>query len=298
METTAIIRRLQPEGDQAGSLEMKALPIVGPSGSTKSWGMRIITRELLRSRANPNDVPALRVTLADTVTGTKALHLAILEAFGDPGREAIDSSSYKPYRATMAIKTIASQLNTHIVVLDEAHNMLARTTPERAAVALKSLVNAGLFSLVVCGTEDVLPIFSAGTEFKSRLFTPVDFSPPLIADVEGCQELFSFAQKLCDEALRSGILDLPFDIVDTVEHCALLYDMTGGVIGQVANHLQRGVAAAFERGVPFVTWDNMIEAYNSWYRVAGGSSPNPIESGVKPSTIKAVQKLVSNYGHN
>lgn len=260
--------------------ELHVLPIIGPSGSTKSKTMQIVTEELHRGRADPSHTPALVVTLRDTTSTTKRLHIAILEAFGDAGSNAL--TAYNEDKASTSISKIAAVKNTSILV------------PRKAAFALKSLLNDGLFSLVVCGTEEIMPLFTSG-EFGSRLLTQIDFTPPAAANAEGCNELFEFAQRLCDEIHRVGVIDRPFGIVDTIEHCAILYDMTGGTLGQVSRHVRRAIDLAFDRGLPFVTWDLMIEAYDSWYRLTGATSPHPIRNGVKTSTITAVQNLVAKY---
>lgn len=274
--------------------ELHLLPIIGPSGSTKSKTMQIVTEELHRGRADPSHTPALVVTLRDTTSTTKRLHIAILEAFGDAGSKALNDKGYTEDKASNAISQIADIKNTSILVLDEAHNVIANSSPRKAAFALKSLLNDGLFSLVVCGTEEIMPLFVSG-EFGSRLLLPIDFTPPAAASADGCNELFEFAQRLCDEIHRVGVIDRPFGIVDTIEHCAILYDMTGGTLGQVSRHVRRALDLAFDRGLPFVTWDVMIEAYDSWYRLTGATSPHPIRNGVKTSTITAVQNLVAKY---
>lgn len=275
--------------------ELHLLPIIGPSGSTKSRTMQVVTEELHRARADPAHIPALVVTLRDTTSTTKRLHIAILEAFGDAGSKALYSKGYNEDTASNSIKKIAAVKNTSILVLDEAHSVLIQSSPAKAANSLKSLLNDGLFSLVVCGTEAVAPLFSSSTEFGSRLLTPINLTPPTSADADGCNEIFEFAQRLCDEIHRAGVIDRPFNIVDTVEHCAILYDMTGGTLGQVSRHMRRAIDLAFDRGLPFVTWDHMVEAYDLWYRLTEQKSPHPIRNGVKTSTLAAVQSLVAKY---
>jgi len=299
--TTERTRKRNIERDQEGGYhhskpdELHLLPIVGPSGSTKSRTMQIITEELHLSRADPAHIPALVVTLRDTTSTTKRLHLAILEAFGDAGSKALYSKNYTEDNASNSIRGIAAIKNTSILVLDEAHNVLTNTSPSKAAHALKSLLNDGLFSLVVCGTDAVRPLFAPSQEFGSRLLAAIDFTPPAAADVEGCNEMFEYAQRLCDEIYSAGVIDRPFSIVDTIEHCAILYDMTGGTLGQVSRHLRRGIDLAFDRGMPFINWQTLIEAFDSWYRFTGATSPHPIRNGVKNSTLTAVQKLVAKY---
>ena len=288
------LRDLKGGAHRAKPDELHLLPIIGPSGSTKSKTMQIVTEELHQGREDPLHIPALVVTLRDSTSTTKQLHLAILEAFEDAGSNAL-GGTYTEDRASKAIRHIASLKNTSILVLDEAHSVLAKTSPEKAAHALKSLLNDGLFSLVVCGTEAVAPLFSSNVEFGSRLLTAINFAPPTVANTEGCNEVFDFAQRLCDEIYRAGVIDRPFNIVDTIEHCAILYDMTGGALGQVSRHMRRAIDLAFDRGLPFITWDLVIESFDSWHSLTAPNSPNPVRNGVKNSTLGAVQNLVAKY---
>lgn len=134
--------------------EMEVISIIGPTGSTKSTSLeRIVERW---NKARPGEMPIVMVTIRASTRSEKQLQVQILEAFNDPQADVVRKSmgSYSPTLAIEAIRRIARSKRTFVVVLHEANNMIGQdeyATARPMAKAIKSLVNEGVFSVVVMG---------------------------------------------------------------------------------------------------------------------------------------------------
>ncbi|CAL8969085.1 hypothetical protein RHODGE_RHODGE_03525 [Rhodoplanes serenus] len=276
--------------------EFWILPIVGPSGATKSKSMSVVVDEIL---ADPNlsddEIPVLVVTLKSSIKSTRALQAAILEAYGDPSAsDVLVSRSYNEARINREIGRIAKEKRTFVVVLDEAHNLLIDAginTARSMAGALKSLVNDAVFSIAILGTDKMLPLFTAEPELRSRRKETISLTAFDIAVKEDRQYFFGFAAKLERKMLDDGVVDAPIGLVESVEARAILYDMTGGVIGLISRILRLALQRAFEKDRTTPDWNDIEASFRSWMELSDDEVfYDPFAKGARPDTLEAVRE--------
>jgi hypothetical protein len=311
-QTKRVIARNDGRSEKAGGRAIKleelwVLPIIGPTGATKSKSLSIFVDEIVQ---NPSlaagKSPIVTITVKSSSKTPKALQVQILEAFGDKEGAAIVSRSNDHSEGTVnrAILELARAQGTLVVALDEAHNMLLRDTAANAntmAVALKSLVNDALFSLVLLGTEEALRLFAANAELTGRKKETVDLGKFEIASSEDRDQFFGFAGYLEQEMLEKGVIDSRLGMIDHVPERAAVYDMAEGVVGIVPRVMRLALERAFEEGRGCVTWDDVANGFRGWKRLQakllGNSNdffdpfdPQNGEGGAKWSTVKQVNK--------
>jgi len=188
--------------------ELTLLPLFGPSGAGKSKTIQYVTDKIHNARKHSDKLPVLVVTLRASKDAISNLQASILEAFRDPSARIVRKRvDYSESQVNAGISAIARKLSTRVVILDEAHNALMSSTSEEVAAALKSILNDGVFSIVLSGTEAMAPIFRHA-ELRQRSETPLDFSPPLVSDYQGCLDFFQATERLCRCIYDAGIVSL------------------------------------------------------------------------------------------
>lgn len=270
--------------------EMSLLPLIGPSGSGKSKTIQAVSGKIHESRSDPKSIPILVVTLRASIRHTRELQASILEAFRDPSASAVRKmQDYSEAAVNEAIIRIARKKGTTLVVLDEGHNALLAADAKTIAQALKSLLNDGVFSIVLSGTEDMRSLFSH-VELRERSKPPISFSPPKVGDIEGCLEFFRFTERLCDIMHSKGIVSLPFQPMRKERQCAALFEMAEGNLGRAAKIIRRGLEHAFDEGLTSLHWDSLAEAHARWLELQGLSySWEPTTS-----SVAMVRRVVEN----
>lgn len=276
--------------------ELTLLPIFGPSGAGKSKTIQFVTNKIHQRRAARDKRPVLVATLRAARNTTSDLQASILEAFRDPSarfvRKRID---YSETEVNAGISAIARKRATRVVVLDEAHNALAAAGPDEVATALKSILNDGVFSIVLAGTDKIAPIF-AHEELRQRCEDPLDFSPPTISDYQGCLEFFRSTERLCEQIYDRRIVQAPFRPLRRPEQCALFYEMSDGNFGRVVRIIRRGLKRTFELGRSTLEWSVLIDAHNNWMALEAIASSSAkqtkfVGSDARPKTVAMVEKL-------
>ncbi|GEM_PF-1439313 len=274
--------------------EMSLLPLIGPSGSGKSKTIQAVSGKIHERRSDPRSVPVLVVTLRATIRHTRELQASILEAFRDPSAGAVRKmQDYSEASVNEAIIRIARKKGTTLVVLDEGHNTLLGADPRTIAQALKSLLNDGVFSIVLSGTDDMRSLFTHA-ELRERSKPPINFAPPKVADTEGCLEFFRFTERLCNAMHAKGIVSLPFQPMRKERQCAALFDMAEGNLGRSAKIIRRGLEQAFDEGLSSLHWDSLAEAHARWLELQGLS----YSSDPKTSSVAMVRRIAGNSDAN
>lgn len=274
--------------------ELWVFRVQGPTGATKSTSLKRVCREL--SENSNHKQPVLTVTLDSNIRSCKQLQSRILQGFGDEGAaKVLTMRDYRAAAVNDSIMAIARDRGTALVVLDEVHNTLPLgrgATATAMARAMRSLVNQGVFSLVLSGTDEMGPLF-CDPELLSRTKEPVYFGPTdLTADLP---EFFAFTQALCREMYAKGVIDAPFDPLGSQDECAMLFDMTGGVIGMVSRLLRLSVEHALYDDRTSIDWSDLRFAYENWR--AGQKSPRPsLSTGARRETINAVSAMLRGPG--
>ena len=269
--------------------ELWVLPIIGPSGSTKSTSMEHIVDEIgSLPGLGDDDVPIQIVTLDENTRNTKQLQVQILEAFEDPGAETLAATvQYNADRVNDKIRKIAENKRTRVLVLDEAGNMLAHAglqVAKQMAKAIKGLVNKGIFSVILMGTDEVQTLFNVDKELQSRNCGTIDLNRFDIKWAPDRKYFFTFVADFEKRLVKDKIIDRPIDLVGTVEGRAMVYDFANGIIGLVPRILRIAVDRTLTAGRGHVEWEDIASAFHVWnlsldkkdrhYDPFGESGPN------------------------
>lgn len=286
MEDLLGIGRFKPK-------ECWVLPVIGPTGSTKSETIGAFCRAQAQTNS-PDQVPFLVITLKDDIRSARALQVAILAGYED-NQDKVVKKDEPQQVVNDAIMNIARVKGTKLIILDEAHNMLAHDAGKIAPVmakALRSLVNDAVFSLVLAGTDELQSIYN-NQELTERCNDPVDFGPPPVDDTAACIEFFSFVQEFCREMHRLGVVDRPFNPLGSVHECAMLFDMTSGLMGQFVRLVRRALKRALLEGKTSLDWETLCLSYSAWRKLDKGLGRyDPLRQGAKANTVLAVRGMV------
>jgi hypothetical protein len=271
------------------------LPIIGPSGATKSKTISTVIERILESESlGDRDVPVLHATIRTSTRNPRALQAQILEAYGDNSSTVLlTARDYSETRVNADIRAIARDRKTSVVVFDEAHNMIingADKSTVAMAKSMKSLVNDGIFSIVCVGTNELTQLFAADRELAGRLVNTVDFGAFRIDDANDRDYFFNFVGLLETEMCERGVIDKEIGLLDTVKSRACVYDFAGGVIGSVSRIMKTALDRAFGDGRGIVKWDDIersIQARNRASKAGDGVTYfDPFLKGPKRDTLK------------
>jgi hypothetical protein len=282
-DTAAAIAKHEAKRVAAGGRPVKAeelwiLPVVGPSGATKSKSADTFIQQLYEDDSlSPDDIPVLTVSLRSSSVPPKQLQAQILEAYEDPSAASVLADrDYSEAAVNESIREIARRKKTTVVILDECHTPVVATQGRNAKVMgalLKSFVNDGLFSLVLMGTNDMLPVLRQ-PEVASRLKLQVDFDRfgTSSADID---YFLVFVAKLEDEMVEYGVIDLPIGLTDDSTIQAMVYEMADGVIGTVSRILERALDLMLEAGRTEMTLEDVRDGFIAWVKLADVKRRNP-----------------------
>jgi AAA domain len=281
--------------------ELWALPIIGPSGSTKTTSMEVIAEKLKKAR--PGKTPILMVKCRSSTRTARQLQVQILEAFGDPQAETLrrQVSSYSQNVAMEKIRNVARGAGTFIVVLDEAHNMLGRDKSANAvtiASAIKSLVNDGVFSVIVMGTSDAHLLFEQYSELNNRKFDKISLEPANLNDPQDYEYFFKFVGRIDREMVSKGIIEQRTGLIDDIASRARVYDLSNGIVGVVSRVLMLALRISQRAGRRVIEWDDIKHGFWTWKAEQRDEDGNPIEdiydpfqSDVRESTVEKIRVM-------
>lgn len=298
-DTKAAIARTEAKRLAAGNRPVKAeelwmLPVVGPSGATKSTSMETLVNRLLSDPELSGDaIPILTVTVRSSTRTPKHIQGQILEQFNDPAAETIlTDRTYTEARVNESLRRIARQRQTSVVVLDEVHSALVQTRGANAkalATLFKSIVNDGIFSLVLMGTEEMEPILQH-REGQSRFWEPVSLGRFSLARGD-INYFLSFVAQLEIKMIEMGVIDRPIGLLSDTTSQAQIYDIADGVVGTVSRILRISLDRAFEDGRTDVTLDDVRDAFVQWKRTKDNNGTlNPFgKEGPKRNTLGAMR---------
>jgi len=287
-------RKEKVRGRPIKALELWVLPIIGPTGSTKSYSMWKVVEEINSDPAVPDgEIPVLMVTLRN-VRSVKDFHLAILELYDDGATDELDQNPvHNPVLANAAIAKIARRKKTSLIVIDEAHNILAYDAGKRGkqmAIALKSLVNEGVFSIILMGTERTKDLFKYDPELHSRCV--VDGGVMLDAfDVSKENDriyFFKFVKRLEERMLADGIIDEPIGLTSSAEDRAKVFDLAGGVVGMVGKFLRSALRVALDSGRTTIVWSDIQNVFQAWNAMSSEKAFDPFDNGPQKKTLAYV----------
>lgn len=303
VETRARIAQNERRQERAGRRPIKLdelwiLPVIGPSGSGKSFSIKTIVDQSYET-CKEGEIPILPVTLRASTKSPRQLQHQILEAFNDPSASVLlRERDYSESTVNDAIRKIARKCNTTIIILDEAHNLLAQggaRTPNVMAKAFRSLVNDGIFSVVVAGTSEMAPLLKADAELLSRQREAVMFDR-LGLDQEDCRYFLNFVARFENDLVREGIIDRPIGLTASADSCATVYDLADGVIGIVVRVLRLAFLRGVRKEMPSVDWADVAHAFRNWASAQEVEAKkrrfDPFETGPRRATETAMDNLV------
>ncbi|MBR1178075.1 ATP-binding protein [Bradyrhizobium sp. KB893862 SZCCT0404] len=283
-------RRAAAKGRPCKMRELWVLPIVGPSGSMKSTSIGKVVDEI---NADPSfaedDIPVLLLTMRGVRTSRAFLALA-LESYGDAAHKIIPGSG--PINAQVVVRSIyeiARIKRTLLLVIDEAHELLRHDggkTGHNMAMLLKTMVNEGIFSVVLVGTEEMLGLFRS-RELKSRTVADEDATlrPFDITKAGDRAYFFKFLQRVEDEMVKRGVVDEALGWVSTLEDRAKIYDMCEGVPGIACRVLRIALERTFRRGRTSLEWADFESAFRAFNATELRPLFDPFAEGPHKATL-------------
>ncbi|MCK1603458.1 ATP-binding protein [Bradyrhizobium sp. 166] len=297
-------RRETSRGRPFKKRELWVLPIVGPSGSGKSTAIGKVIDEINADESYPADeIPVLFVTMRG-VKNVRASLTVILENYGDAAKEVMPGSG--PIDAQVVargIYNIARVKRTALLVIDEAHEMLrydGGKTGKSMAMLLKTMVNEGIFSVVLVGTEEMLALFRS-KELKSRTVADEDVTllPFDIKKEADRRYFFHFLARIEEEMVKTGVVDEPLGWVYTLEDRAKMYDMCAGVPGIACRVLRMALERTLRSGRTSVTWPDFESAFRAFNATEERPLFDPFAKGPRKETLgrlKAEAEAKKNSG--
>jgi hypothetical protein len=296
-------RRFAAKGRPIKSGELWVLPITGPSGAMKSTSMSIVIDEIYADKETPeSDIPVLIVTMRG-VKNPKAFQAALLEPLDPKQASELRSQRAGGYHEDIvneAIRAKAREKNTNIVVIDEAHSILTYDggkIGQQMARCIHGLVNEGIFSIILMGTEKVDNLFKIDSELKSRKVRDLraDLSAFKVTKAADRAYFFGFLKRLEDQMLARGVVSKKLGLVESFEDRGLLFDMADGVLGTVSRILRLAIRHAMSNGRDYLEWDDIKICFQAWNGQEDEGDEerkpayDPFDKGVRISTVGAVK---------
>lgn len=282
------------KGRPIKSAELWVQAIVGPSGSGKSTSVSKYVDDIYASpQVGDREIPALIVTMRSSTRTPRQLQAQILEAYGDPSASAVlVERDYSEAMVNESIRKIARDRQTHLVILDEASNALQGIHNQLLmAKAIKSLVNDGLFSVVLAGTDKVNSLINCDPELLSRAKERIDFGR-LRHNEEDLRYFMKFVADLERKIIELKVMNNPIGLAGDVGACGYAYDMSDGVIGIVVRVLRIALERAFLEGETDLDWNTIGTAFRAWKDIEDdGKRYDPFLKGVRPATTKMIETV-------
>lgn len=284
--------------------ELPVMSIIGPSGSTKTTSMLRVAEDLKKKNGG---TPVLVVKCRSNTRTMKSLQGLILEAFGDPQAKSVLAKQfgdrYEQDVVTRSIRKVARAAGTFVVVLDEAHTPLGKARGKQlewaAAIAphLKSLVNDGLFSIVVMGTADAELFFATNDELNNRRIEGVSLEPVDLRKPGDYDYFYKFVGRIDRQMVDDGIVDERIGLIDDVRSRATIYDLSQGIPGTVSRVLLGALRIAQREERRIITWNDIKEAFWVWKGEQLDENGEPIEiydpfvSQPRPTTLEVIREI-------
>ncbi|GAB9109854.1 ATP-binding protein [Bradyrhizobium diazoefficiens] len=295
LETSSVVRDNEARREAARNRpykceELWVLPIVGPSGAMKSTSLRKIIEEINADETYPpDDIPVLFVSLRE-VKNTRSFLKEILEQYGDAGKDFVPKSGpIDTQIVARAIYNAARAKRTLLLIVDEAHELLrydGGKTRHSMAMLLKTMVNEGVFSIVLVGTDDLRPLFRS-KELINRTVSDeeVTLRPFDIKKEADRRYFFKFLQRVEDEMVSAGIVDEPLGWVATLEDRAKIFDMCEGVPGVACRVLRIALERALRNGRTSIEWRDFESAFRAFNANLERPLPDPFAEGPQKATL-------------
>lgn len=284
------VRRAAARSRPFKKRELWVLPIVGPSGAMKSTSISKVVDEINADERYPEgDIPVLFVTMRG-VKNARAFLSLVIEHYGDAAKDVLPGSG--PINAQIVSRGIyhlAREKHTLLLVIDEAHEMLRHDggkTGHSMAMLLKTLVNEGIFSIVLVGTDEMRGLFRS-KELKSRTVADEDATllPFDIKKEDDRKYFFRFLQRIEDEMVQRGVVDEPLGWVSSVEDRAKIFDMSEGIPGIACRVLRMALERALRNDRTSVTWPDFESSFRAFNSTELRPLFDPFAEGPRKETL-------------
>ena len=242
------IRRLYHRDNKAS--EGGCMLLTGPSGSGKTKLIEDFISDFPRiphgrvdAQGNvADDAPVVCATVPDT--SLKTLTERLFHAFS--GTTA--NSRRRRFDLQEAIVFHAKEMNTRLLILEEAHQAIDRkrdVVAHDVAVFLKDLSNKAQFSLLIVGTDKAKRLITANAELERRVISAQELKP-FSWDAQDDRDIFIGLLMEFDERLAKPLGML--SNLDDKETALRIHVATGGLVGQLARLLENAGVIAIREG--------------------------------------------------
>ena len=177
-----------------------------------------------------------------------------------------------------------------ILIIDEAHELLrhdAGKIGKSMVLLLTCMLNEGVFSIVLLGTEEFLQLLDISSELKNRCVPDEDVTMNA-CDIRKAEDriyFFTFLKRLEDQIFKAGVVDRPLGWVDSLEDRAKLHNMSQGIPGVACRILRLALECAFRAERKWLEWNDVEAAFRAFNRNHKKPGFDPFANGPQRETL-------------
>ncbi len=233
------LKELNRARRQKKSVRMRGAMIIGQT----NIGKTSLIQEFIDSNSNPNDKTKKYEYLfveAPEKPSIKALYLEILSRFN------IQASWGTAEQLKQRVIRVLKDKNVKMLFIDEIHNLLTAQSTRiltQCRNAFKGLSNRLQIPIILIGTEDAKEVMDGDPQVRNRY--PIFELTPWEKDDEEFQSLLYTLESKLPLRKASNIFISP--ILDKI------YELSYGVLGNVAVIVKESALEAIERGTEKIT---------------------------------------------
>lgn len=240
-----IVNQLKSLCDLPRKIRMPNLLITGPTNNGKSMIIEKFRREILQEKSNdtlPSEekeqIPVVFVQMPSEPLISR-FYALLLESINVP----MSRSRNLPYLERLTL-SIFKQVNVHVIVIDELHNILSGSMQKQHAFLnlLRFLGNELQVSIVGVGTKDAYLAIRSDDQLENR-FEPL-LLPRWEYDEEYLKLIASYVSML--PLKKSSVMIQP-------EIAEFILEKSEGTIGEIITLLKKAAQTAIHTGEECIT---------------------------------------------
>jgi hypothetical protein len=119
-----------------------------------------------------------------------------------------------------------------------------------------------------------------------------------MSETQDYEYFFKFVGRVDREMVLQGIIDRPIGLVDDIDSRAMVYDLSGGVVGVVSRVLMLALRISQRDGRRTIGWNDIKQGFWSWKADQKNQDGNPVvgiydpfKSKTKPTTVEVVREM-------
>jgi len=203
-------------------------------------------------------MPVIIVPL-DRACTSRRLWASVLKVLGD---EFWDKGTEDGLRARAYQYFV--RLGVELMIVDEVQHLEFRSTARSDVTdSLKRILDDGVVSLALVGTEDAREMLQRNPQLSQRMLTPCDILPLDGNDSADRDAFKRFVTKL-DKAIVAAGLTTGLSGLAEPRTIECLFDVSQGVVGRVANLLRMAFSRSFYRGADYIELCDLLAATDGW----------------------------------